>query len=207
MTAAARFEFRLFDHDLGGLTRQVRERAEPRDYRESLEVYLNLPGRLDLNLKLRDRRFELKTLVGETAGLQQWQPAWKSAPPLAPAALAASLGLDLPGAGRDPALTTAREAIDWLTGPAVGAGRVTVFKRRLFFEIDGCAVELDALLMNGAAMASAAFEADDAARLGELRARLGLGDEENVSYVLAVDRLLGRAPLPRRGYYAHPAVG
>jgi hypothetical protein len=71
-----------------------------------------------------------------------------------------------------------------------------VFKQRFHFTIENCLVEINELLINGAAIRSVAVEATDAAAVLRVRDMVGLQPYENVNYLQAIKRILGLAPLP-----------
>ena len=74
-----------------------------------------------------------------------------------------------------------------------------VFKQRLSYRCDDCAVELVEVVANGARLSGAAVESTDPGAVLRLCADLGLHGQENVSYVLALSRLLGWIPPPDSG--------
>lgn len=200
---APRYELRLFAPDLRALEAEIRRHAPLARYREGLEVYLLLADRPDCNLKIRDGALEMKQLHHRERGLEQWRPAFRHELPAAADLLSAELGglfalaEPLFGAGE----ADAAEVVRRLSAPDAGAAPASLFKRRWGFAIDDCLVEVVELLINGARVMSVALESADAGAVLALRDRLGIAPQENVSYVLAIARVLGRAPLPDGAYY------
>ena len=74
--------------------------------------------------------------------------------------------------------------------------RANVFKHRVRFTLEDCPVEIDRILVNGAAIESIAIESQCAAQVLSVRSALGLEQFENISYPLAISRILGIRPLP-----------
>jgi hypothetical protein len=200
---APRYELRLFAPDLRALEAEIRRHAPLARYREGLELYLLVAGRPDCNLKIRDGALEMKRLHHRERGLEQWRPAFRHELPAAADLLSAELGglfalaEPLFAGGEADAAEVARR----LGAPDVGVAPVSLFKRRWGFVIDDCLVEVVEALINGARLMSAALESADPRAVLALRERLQIAPQENVSYVLAVERVLGRAPLPHDAYY------
>jgi hypothetical protein len=78
--------------------------------------------------------------------------------------------------------------------PALSIARV--FKRRFGYTIDGCISEIAELTINGAAIKTIAVESLDVQTVLQAREMLGLQEYANVSYLLAIKRIIGMAPLP-----------
>lgn len=64
-----------------------------------------------------------------------------------------------------------------------------------------CDLMFDQLLVNGAAIQSIAIESGDLQAVLEAQSALRLEDCENLSYPLAIARILGIIPLPREEDY------
>ena len=201
--SAPRYEFRTFGPDLGTVGARLREMAPLGRYRESRELYLLLPGRLDLNLKVRDDALELKRRVELDDDLELWRPAFRLAFPIPATTLREHLADLLPESATlpDTGSCDARRLLALLTAPRTGVARASLFKQRFGFDIAGCLAEVVEVLVNGARLMSAAVEAEDPARVRAQRDRLGLAGTENVGYVLALERVLGRLPLPPGAFY------
>jgi hypothetical protein len=78
---------------------------------------------------------------------------------------------------------------------------VCVFKRRFRFTVSSCPTEIDELLVNGAAIRSIAVESEDREAVLGVVEEVGLEEYENVSYPLALRRIVGLAPLADEGHY------
>ena len=186
-----RFEYRAFAPGFGLVESRLREWGGQALIRESAEVYLVADGRNDQNIKIRNAQLDIKQLIAEESGFQQWAPLGKWSFPLdqeARQALSDALGLnaELPDSGgRD---------LDKLIDHFRGNRQVVIvdlFKRRFGFEIGACQAELAEVTVNGAALKTACVESTDLARATELTERLGLSDYPNTSYVEALMRVTG----------------
>ena len=199
---APRLELRAFGRGLGLVEARIRRRAPCEAITESREVYiLGTPG-LSRNVKVRRGRLELKTLLAHEGDLQRWRPAGQWSFPLGgglPGEVALAAAGQAPPAG-DP--LSLGDLMAWVAATP-GLVRANVFKRRFRFTLGGCAVELDHLAVNGAAIESVAVEAKDGDAVEAARRELGLADCENVSFPLALARICGLQPLPEERDYEH----
>jgi hypothetical protein len=190
-----RFEFRTFGLCFAAVVEAMRCLAPCERIRESSELYIVSVA--NNNTKVRDDKMDIKVLVREEQGLEQWRPQMKGSFPMAAEALRdevfPAFGLAPPPLER-PEYTLA-EFVEGLVRPHPGLTAVHVFKRRFGFTVEGCITEHAELLVNGAAMQTVAVEAEDGAAVLRARARLGLEEYENVNYVLAIQRIIGQAPL------------
>jgi len=198
-----RYEFRVFAPDLGSIEAHIRGQASLSRYRESLETYLLIPGRPDLNLKIREGALELKRLLQREGALEQWHPEFRQVFPVSVEQLTEQLEGHL-NLAEPPTVNGDWDAgrfVHWVADPYIGVGVASLFKQRFGFELYDCLVEIDRLLVNGAGLASVALESTDAEAVLALRERLGMSEQDNVSYVLALERVLGRSPLPPGEFY------
>ncbi|MDX1593630.1 MAG: hypothetical protein R3298_05230 [Gammaproteobacteria bacterium] len=193
-----RFEFRAFAQGFERVETVLRARAGFPEITESRERYLLGTSGAAHNVKARDGHLEIKRRIEVRDGLERWEPVARQAFPL-PARfvseeLLPELGCDAdPGDNATWTLDAFCAALRWPRGTLFVAN---VFKRRFRFELEGCPAEIDQLLVNGAAIRSAAVESEDAVRLGSLVESLGLGGFENVGYPLAWRRVLGLETWP-----------
>ena len=193
-----RYEFRAFAQSFGRVIGEIRGRAAPELIRESTDIYLVTNGNDTHNVKLRYNQLDIKRLDHVEQELEQWYPALKLDFPVAVGHISEgifpALKVQSPDLPRETytAEQFLLEAI-W-THPDVHQARV--FKQRFHFIIEGCMVEINELLVNGAAIKSVAVEAADAAAVLRVRDMIGLRPYKNVNYLLAIKRILGLAPLP-----------
>ncbi len=186
-----RFEYRAFAADFGLVEPRLRELGGTPLIRESAEIYLVAAGRGDQNIKIRADQLDIKQLLAERDGFQQWGPLGKWSFPLPPdalAALSAALGLD----------TTLPESSGQAVNSLVGhfnASRelviVDLFKRRFGFEVGDCQAEVAEVTINGAALKTACVESTELDQARRLIDRLGLVAYANTSYIEALMRVTG----------------
>ena len=194
----ARYEFRTFAQHFGPAEEKMRMLAKFEKFRESSETYILSAPNNEHNIKIRYDTLDIKVLVKEKQGLQQWQPKMKAEFPVRTAVIREeifpALNVALPEfrrSGYSIALFL-QEVIQ--SHPALSIARV--FKRRFGYTIDGCISEIAELTINGAAIKTIALESLDVQTVLQARETLGLQEYENVSYLLAIKRIIGMAPLP-----------
>ena len=154
LSGVDRYEFRIFRHDLGVAAAILAAVAASRRDQASVDRYLVLPHRLDVGVKLRDGRLEVKTLLGTSARLERWHPA---------------TGVPLPASGRELGPVLADLG---LPQPAPG---------QRFPDADALG-EITAIRAGPTELRSLAVESVDPDAAAALVARLRLGGAENVSY-------------------------
>jgi hypothetical protein len=197
-----RFEFRLVAPDLEETARRLcgDPIASPGD--ESLETYLLVPQRGDINLKIRDGALDLKLLLRHDRGLEQWRPGFRIGLPASSGViqmrLAALTGRPL---GPRSADWDAAGLVHRLVADDIGFTAINVFKRRWRLTTDDCQAEIVDLWINGARQQSIALEAAAADAVLDRLQSLDIADQSNVNYVLAIERVLGQAPLPPGVFY------
>jgi hypothetical protein len=191
-----RFEFRSFGLCFARVVEAMRRLGPCERIRESSELYIVSVA--NNNTKVRDDKMDIKVLVREEQGLEQWRPQMKGAFPMASATLRdevfPAFGVAPPPLER-PEYTLA-EFVEGLVRPHPALTAVHVFKRRFGFTVEGCITEHAELWVNGAAIQTVAVESEDGAAVSRARVLLGLDGYENVNYVLAIRRIIGQAPLP-----------
>lgn len=200
---AARYEFRAFAPDFSLVEEAIRRDAAEARYRESLEVYLMSAGTDTHNTKVRAGLMDMKVLVNKNRGLEQWRPRMKGGFPLSKQVILdevfPAFAVKAPGLKRD--AYSFQEYLDKVIRPHPDLAAVSVFKKRLGFEIDGCTAELANVYVNGALMRTACLESTDPELVLQTRTRTHLGGYANVNYLLAIKRVIGMAPLPVGAFY------
>ena len=193
----ARYEFRAFALHFGSAEERLRQLGEGETLRESDEIYLVSAGNLDHNTKIRAGLMDIKVLVNRERGLEQWDARWKGAFPLSAEAirehLFPALGVPLPE------LTQTAyhldEFLDRVIRPQPDLLAVPVGKRRFGFRFQGCVAELAAVrVVKDQRIHTMAVEALDPDAVLAARTLLGLDGYENVSYPLAIQRIIGMEP-------------
>lgn len=207
----ARFEFRAFAQSFGIVTRKLRQAAACDSIEESRESYLVSSEPDSQNVKIRRGRLEIKRLVRTLEGLEQWEPAGASDFPPDPAFLRENVfpALSVTCAAPDSKTELQPEKsgggwnewLDQVIRPHPGLARAAVFKRRFRFQLGECSAELDDVLVNGAAIRSAAVESTDPREVLRVLEQLELSGYENVSYPRALRRILGLERLPEDAWW------
>jgi hypothetical protein len=78
-----RYEFRAFAQNFGLVEDKIRRFSRCETYRESLEIYVLSAGNSENNTKIRDDKMDIKVIVNEEQGLEQWAPRMKAEFPMA----------------------------------------------------------------------------------------------------------------------------
>jgi exopolyphosphatase/guanosine-5'-triphosphate,3'-diphosphate pyrophosphatase len=193
-----RYEFRAFAQSFGKVIDEIRGRSNPELIRESTDTYLVTSGNDINNVKLRYNQLDVKELINVQDGLEQWYPALKLDFPLEARRIGEeifpALKVQAPDFSRE--TYTAEQFLQEVIWSHGAVHQARVFKQRFHFDIEGCMVEINELLVNGARIMSVAVEAADAAAVLRVRDMVGLRPYENVNYMLAIKRILGLASLP-----------
>jgi hypothetical protein len=193
-----RFEFRAFAQNFGMVEEKIRTLAEFEKFRESSEIYILSAANNHNNTKIRNNMMDIKRLVKEEKGLQQWEPKMKAEFPIMVNIICDEVFPAFDAAVPEfhrPEYTLAQYLED-IIKPHPELALAYVFKRRYGYSIKGCHAEIADLLINGAAIKTLAVESVDVEAVLTVKATLGLQEYENVNYVLAIKRIIGMEPLP-----------
>ena len=77
-----RFEFRTFAQNFGLVETKLRRLSACEQIRESSEIYIISAGNDQNNTKIRDGKMDIKVLVNQDRGLEQWNPRMKGQFPM-----------------------------------------------------------------------------------------------------------------------------
>lgn len=193
-----RFEFRTWAKNFGMVERKMHKLSACEGIRESSEIYIVSAGNNENNTKVRDRLMDIKVLVTEKEGLEQWNPRMKGEFPMQSATLLdevfPALGVEMPALERDE--YTLDQYLDEVIRPHLKLTAVSVFKRRFAFTINDCITEIAEIEINGAGLQTVAVESVDVAAILKAKEMLGLNEYENINYLRAIKRVIGMEPLP-----------
>jgi hypothetical protein len=196
-TIIPRYEFRAFAQSFGRVVDAIRSRSACEFIRESTDTYLVTAVNDSNNVKLRYNQLDVKALMTVEQTLEQWRPVLKLDFPV-PAARISDDIFPLLGIAA-PVLPlenySAEQFLDEVAQPHSEVRLACVFKQRFHFTIGECRVEINQLLINGAAIQSIAVESENLTAVLTVRDALGLGPYQNVNYLLAIKRILGLSPL------------
>jgi hypothetical protein len=194
-----RFEFRAWARSFGLVEEKMRRLSACEKIRESTELYIVSATNKESNTKIRDDLMDIKVLVKEERGLEQWAPRMKGSFPMRTATIGEQVfpafSVAPPPLARGE--YTLQQLLDEVVRPHPSLVAVEVFKRRFGFTVNGCITEHAEVWINGAGLQTVAVESVDTDALLRAMQMLGLEEYENVSYLLAIKRVIGMEPLPR----------
>lgn len=194
-----RYEFRIFGNDLTKYEDKIKEFSEKEMTREMDSVYLLTPWKRKNNVKIREGVMDIKNLDQEYEGLQQWNPFLVGKFPLKAEVIKSvvfpALGIESPVFGRK------KYSLDQFISEVVSIDPdlavAYVWKTRYAFTVNDCITEIAEIKVNGAFIKTICIEAEDPDRVMEAKKMIGIdNDAENVSYPLALKRIMGLAVLP-----------
>lgn len=193
-----RYEFRAFAQNFGLVEDKIRNLSDCERYRESHEIYVLSAANNENNTKIRADKMDIKVIVKEWQGLEQWAPRMQGEFPMSVEVIRDELfqAFSVPVPDFDRSSYTLDQFRDEIVLPHKDLAAVQVFKRRFGFTVNGCITEIADLLVNGAAIRTVAVESEDAETVLSAKESLGLTEYENVNYLLAIKRIIGMEPLP-----------
>ena len=185
-----RYEFRVWADTLASLNDKLRRMAQPRTA-ESEETYLISSATDKCNAKIRAALMDIKVLVAEDRGLEQWKPILKETFPLESSVIATQVfpSLELPAPALSKSVYELDEFLDDVVRPDARLAIANVRKTRYQFRIGTCTAEYAQIIINGVPRDTVAVESVDADAVLQLVRELGV-DEPNTSYIREIKRLL-----------------
>lgn len=194
----ARFEFRIFGHGFGREIDEIRRRSVCNAIEEVQDIYLVTTATDSNNVKIRGQSLSVKKLISVEQELEQWRPSLKLDFPIAASAVKKKIfkALAVPVPSLDEEEFNTQTFILNIVRPHPEVRVAEVFKRRFLFQVEKCKVEIDELLINGAAIQSLAIESEEADEVVRVRQLLDMQSYENVSYPVVLKRIMGIVPLP-----------
>jgi exopolyphosphatase / guanosine-5'-triphosphate,3'-diphosphate pyrophosphatase len=186
-----RYEFRVWAENLGEFKERL-ERLSAPVKGVTRENYF-VSGTTDrCNAKIRVDLMEIKELIAEYHGLEQWKPVLKASFPLDRSVVASQvfrcLELDPPQLSRPQyAMAEFLDAIRPLSGIEI----VEVSKRRCRFSLEACRAEFAAVTIKDIAQDTVALESANPDAVLRLIDEFGLGSLPNLSYVRQIKRVIG----------------
>jgi hypothetical protein len=195
-TIIPRYEFRAFAQNFGLAEEKIRKLSKLDKFRESSEIYILSPDNNENNVKIRYHTLDIKVLIKEEKGLQQWRPRMKADFPMRMDIIRdevfTALSTAVPEFNRSE--YALEQFLDDIMMPHPKLVLARVFKRRFGYMINECISEIAELLINGAAIKTMALESADIEAVLKVKQMLGLHEYENVNYLLAIKRILGMEP-------------
>lgn len=189
----ARYEFRCWSDDLAAQKRRLDADWTFQGADDRPETYF-IGGDPKFIVKAREAAFDVKQLVGEDGGLQQWTPQVKTAFPLSMDELAPWLeqAFGISGEATAGDETLGQEDLERLLIAHRAARVIRVHKARRRYELSGLLAEHTVVTLEGAKRSETV--AVEGARCETVKTALGLlgiADMRNESYPIALARLTG----------------
>jgi exopolyphosphatase / guanosine-5'-triphosphate,3'-diphosphate pyrophosphatase len=186
-----RYEFRIWGESLAPFHTKLDTMGEASE-KASEETYLISAATERCNAKIRADLMDIKVLVAEERGLEQWNPTLKAEFPLPAATI---VGEVFPSLQLDPpTLVKAEYSFDQFLSEVIQPNKkiaiVAVTKTRYQYRIGICAAEYSRIKINDVPRDTVAVESTDADAVLELVGKLGI-HEPNVSYIREIRRILG----------------
>lgn len=189
---APRYEFRVFASEFGLVADSLSRWGSGEQESLSAELYVVSRRGERHNVKIRDRRLEIKRLVERTGQLELWQPILRRAFPLTRRVLRERIS---------PALDVTFERLPepaydlWpfvhqVLVPRHDLAVVRVSKHRCQFALGECLAEIVHLQINGERVQSIAVESATPEPVRRLLRELGLDQFENSSYPAILKQIL-----------------
>ncbi len=189
-----RYEFRVWAETLSSVHEMLRRLAQSKTA-ESEETYLISQATDKCNAKIRAELMDIKILVVEDRGLEQWKPILKTGFPVEDAVITTqifpSLGLPAPVLAKS--TYELDQFLDQVARPDGGLAIVDVRKIRNQFRIGVCSAEYSQITMNDVPQDTVAVESVDPDAVLQLVRELGI-TQGNTSYIREIKRVLGWVP-------------
>ena len=186
-----RYEFRIWSESLTPLHKKLGAMAQARETK-SQETYLISAVTEKCNAKIRAELMDIKILIAEDRGLEQWKPIMKSGFPLGSAIIVEQVFPSLKVAA--PKLAKTEYSMDEFFSEVVAKepkiAVVDVTKTRYQFNIGVCAAEYSNITINKVRRDTVAVESTDPNAVLQLVRELGI-NEPNVSYIRQIRRIVG----------------
>ncbi len=194
-----RFEFRIFGNNLENYESKIKELSPLEMTRHMDSIYLLTPWKRKNNIKIREGVMDIKNLEQQHEGLQQWDPFLVGEFPLPAEVIKTvvfpALGIESPVFERKS--YSLKQFLKEVVTVDPDLAVCYVLKTRYAYTVGGCIAEIAEIKVNGASIKTICIEAEDPQKVIQAKEMLGMGPKlENVSYPLALKRIMGLAPLP-----------
>lgn len=194
-----RFEFRVFGNDLAEFENKIKDLAPKEMTRNMDSIYLLTPWKRKNNIKIREGVMDIKNLEQQHEGLQQWNPFLVGEFPLKAEIIKTvvfpALGIESPVFERS--AYSLKQFLKEVVSIDPDLAVAFVWKTRHAYTVGDCITEIAEIKVNGASVKTICIEAEDPQKVLKAKEMLGMGSNlENVSYPLAMKRIMGLAPLP-----------
>ena len=190
-----RYEFRLFGLDeINAFIQALQKQGSAGEVRNISEIYLMTAGNEEHNIKIRNKRLDIKTLVRQENGLEQWNPQEVGVFPLDSEKIKndifPALGVEAPAMDRD--VYTLKQFMQELILVDPDIIVALTEKERHAYDFADCICEFANVKINGALQRTLAIESENPEAVWNAIKLLQIDDNlENVNYPKALKRVLG----------------
>jgi len=188
-----RYEYRIFGLDLNNIINKLKELGEFQKERNISEIYLMTAGNTSNNIKIRNKKIDIKRLVDENENFEQWKPSDIGEFPLKTNIIKndifPALGVESPAFDKEEYTLEQfmRELI--LIDPDIITALLE--KKRFGYSFNNCICEFAEIIINGALIYSVAVESENKADVENSIKKLGMIDCKNINYPKQIKEVLG----------------
>jgi hypothetical protein len=191
-----RFEFRTFGKEFTEVEKRMSELSAqvPKEVqeKESNEIYIMSRTNDINNIKLREKKMDIKTYVQTIDGLEQWNPLMKAEFPISKEVLLHKIfpafQVEIPEFDQD--IFSIEEFLQ-IVHDHKDLQAVKVHKHRFGYWVNDTICEVANVLINGARLVSINSESTEVEDIQKTLKDLGLEGVENINYMQAIKRVIG----------------
>ena len=190
-----RYEFRMFGVDnINTFIELLKTKATAGKVRNISEIYLMTAGNNEHNIKIRNKLLDIKSLVRQENGLEQWNPTEVGTFPISKDKIKneifPALGVEAPVLDRD--IYSLKQFMQELILVDPDIIVALTEKERHAFDFEDCICEYADVRINGAYQRTLAIESENPELVYKAMESLNISNEiENVNYPKALKRVLG----------------
>lgn len=187
-----RYEFRIFSVNLSQIERRLNKISKIENVRKSSEVYIISPATSQCNVKIRNEQIDVKILINQQHGLEQWFPELKVDFPLSKSTIQEKIFPLLKAETPDFVLQEYSQIqfLDELIEPHDTLRSVAVKKLRYAYTVKDCISEFAKLEVNQIPVQTVSVESDNHVTVLEALSEIGIKNYENENYIKAIKRLI-----------------
>jgi len=190
-----RYEFRVFGvESINTFIESLKNQGSAGKVRNISEIYLMTSGNYENNIKIRNKLLDIKTLVRQENGLEQWNPTEVGTFPISKDKIKneifPALGVVAPVLDRE--IYSLKQFMQELILIDPDIIVALTKKERHAFEFGDCICEYADVRINGAFQRTLAIESENPELVYEAMKSLNINSNiENVNYPKALKRVLG----------------
>jgi hypothetical protein len=188
-----RYEFRIFSENLSKIKNRLNQISSVENIRKSSEVYIISPATTKSNVKIRNEQIDIKVLINEEHGLEQWLPQLKVDFPIRQNIIQQKIFPFLKTKTPNFELKeySQEQFLNELVEPNEILRMVEVKKSRYAYNVNGCISEFAKLKINQIPIQTVSVESDHYDSVLVALSVLGIEHYENENYIKAIKRLIG----------------